>query len=174
MVLGGLTTPKHKPPTVVASADSSLTVGPLDNSRNKTQSELARFDWIVGDYARATPVLVVGDVGPSGAIDTADDGDIEAELQALHQARGTLAIVARRARERLTAPGFAPDRSLQRRTLDQLDRWAIALQRREAWLAKEWRRRHPLPHRVGVWRRLCTCLSSIRRRRPAPSADALA
>ncbi|AVK74997.1 hypothetical protein pqer_cds_575 [Pandoravirus quercus] len=168
MVLVGLLdtgTPKTKP------ADAVLVVGPIADT--KARSEAARFDWLVGDYQRATPTPVVADVDAVATREASDD-DIEAELEALHQARGTLAIVARRARERLCVPGFAPDRGLQKRTLDQLDRWAAALQRREAHLGAEWCRRHPLPHRVGPWRRLCAYFSGIRRRRPTPSVNALA
>lgn len=134
-------------------------------------SDATRFDWLVGDYSRATPVPTL-----EGAQEPADvlDDDIEAELQALHQARGTLSIVCRRARQRLVVSGLAPDRALQKRALDQLDRWAAALQAREARLCAEWRRRYPLPYRAGPWRRLCSCVAGLRRRRPVPSIDDLA
>ncbi|WBR14519.1 hypothetical protein pkur_cds_344 [Pandoravirus kuranda] len=134
-------------------------------------SDAVRFDWLVGEYSRATPVPTLeGAQTPADAL----DDDIEAELQALHQARGTLGIVCRRARQRLAAPGFAPDRALQKRTLAQLDRWASALQAREASLGAEWRRRYPLPCRVGPWGRLRARVAGFCRRRPVPSVDNLA
>ncbi|AVK77269.1 hypothetical protein pmac_cds_581 [Pandoravirus macleodensis] len=134
-------------------------------------SDATRFDWLVGDYSRTTPVpSLEGVQTPADAL----DDDIEAELQALHQARGTLAIVCRRARQRLAAPGFAPDRALQKRTLAQLDRWASALQAREARLGAEWRRRYPLPCRIGPWGRLRARVAGLCRRRPVPSIDNLA
>lgn len=169
MVLVGLDVGTPKGKNGAAAAAPVLAVGPLVDPR--ARSEAARFDWLVGDYKRATAVPVVAEVA---ATSEASDDDIEAELQALHHARGTLAIVARRARERMGVLGFAPDRSLQKRTLDQLDRWAAALQKREAYLGAEWCRRHPLPHRTGPWRRLCGYFSALRRRRPTPSTDALA
>lgn len=168
MVLVGLDTGTPK----AAAGGAVLVVGPLVKAK-ACSSETARFDWLVGDYRRATPTPDVAPIDRAATREASDD-DIEAELEALHQARGTLAIVARRARERLGVPGFAPDRSLQKRTLDQLDLWAAALQRREAYLGAEWCRRHPLPHRVGPWRRLCAYLSGMRRRRPTPSTNALA
>nr|UMO78587.1 hypothetical protein [Pandoravirus belohorizontensis] len=169
MVLVGLDTGTPKAAT---GAGAALTVGPLVKAKARG-TETSRFDWLVGDYRRATPTPDVAPIDRAATREASDD-DIEAELEALHQARGTLAIVARRARERLGVPGFAPDRGLQKRTLDQLDLWAAALQRREAYLGAEWCRRHPLPHRVGPWRRLCAYLSGMRRRRPTPSTTALA
>nr|UDO47427.1 hypothetical protein [Pandoravirus massiliensis] len=134
-------------------------------------SDASKFDWLVGEYARTTPVPSLEDAqAPADAL----DDDIEAELQALHQARGTLGIVCRRARQRMAMSGFAPDRVLQRRTLAQLDRWASALQAREAHLTAEWHRRHPLPCRMGPWQRLRARVAGFCRRRPVPSVDSLA
>jgi hypothetical protein len=165
----------------MASFDTTdgRTAASPDRRRRRAPPERLRFEWLVGQYAQGDDegewtVLERQLVPSDEALAAMCLEEIESELQSVHASRGTLAIVSRRARERLVVPSFAPSAALQRRALLALDRWAIAMQQREAALAAEWRRRCPLPHRQGCLAAAWSRFRAFCRRRPLPSVDALA